>query len=441
MLTFMRFFHNNLVDAEKPINRVGQLVKQQIIMKKNTLLIIVFMVLGFAQQVNACSLPSLSDAIDGPTSVCSGGSEFYTVDFASVQCVQSLDFSVLVEVDGQVFQQFNSVSGAFNVNWPVNSTGSNRSGRVSVAYLAADGACDAFGLPQSVVTQRVLSLDVEIRPATLPPSTPTITSRVIGTNTAQFTASSARATSYSWTVSGGTIVGNATGSVLRVRPNDGACSVTATARGRLARCEGGFAVSGARSNTMNISRPTIFGPTSFDVPSDRFFTEFSIEISPAATSYTYTLDNNTNFNFTDTPSRTFTTSFPQISLQCNGTSGLPGFMTVVASNSCGVSNTETIQLNCVSGGGGFLLTENAPINIFPNTISAGETLNVENLPSDVVSVEMLPLTGRISADKTSVELSDNSTLKVNTAKLARGLHVMRFTYKDGHVEQRNILVK
>jgi len=109
-------------------------------------------------------------------------------------------------------------------------------------------------------------------------------------------------------------------------------------------------------------------------------------------------------------------------------------VTLTATNSCGETNTQTMQVtvNVTS----IEEPEAAAIQVYPNPTSGISTLTIQGLNVAEAEIQLLDLTGRVLSSKRVYPVSGGIETTINFGKFAAGVYVVRINGQDYSVVRR-----
>jgi hypothetical protein len=347
----------------------------------------------------ACDNP-LTPKIVGPTTVCpNNGSEDYRLE---VQCTNGV-------YDANVSNNGTLVYGAgtsFDVFWSNNTT-QQVSSTITANYY--DCVSNYFTVTEQITIQP----GILANPGT--PSVVSITDQ--GGGLFRFSTSSANASTYIWTVSGGTVEGSSTGSSINVRATDGACTISGTVKGRRTGACNLSSISSGRSFSRTIPVPARPGTISF-TPFDGSRTIYRIDPVADAFYYEWTISG-TGVQL-QTASKLVTAT-----VYCSSPTG-SGVLKVRAITSCGASNWRSIEVGCGLG---------CPSLAYPNPALIGYPIRICD------SASQIKLLNGIGEEMSiNVSNTEDGELSINTDQLLPGIYFMHITNENGLISVKRIVL-
>ncbi|MEL6535966.1 MAG: T9SS type A sorting domain-containing protein [Bacteroidota bacterium] len=207
----------------------------------------------------ACTSPTSGPGkLSGPTTVCGGATETYTLGNGINICFISAAFQAS---GGQVISGGSTTGTPHTLQVRWNNVTTTTGGRVDYSQQYQSGNC-VVGAPSALSNK---SYNVTIRPNPASLARPAAISRQVQQTNYVYSTSSPDAASFEWQVtSGGTIIGSTTGSSITVSASSGSCQINVRVRGVNTRCDGTTLRSSYRTFTDNLTPPgrptTPFGP-------------------------------------------------------------------------------------------------------------------------------------------------------------------------------------
>jgi len=359
-------------------------------------------------------------SLKGPTTVCAGDFNTYTLEEGFNICFSSGSFAVQGGTI-QSGQTTTEVPHDVIVQW-TNNTTAPITGRILYSQAYYDVECDFNKAPK--ISDKDLFVTINPNPSSV--NIGSSVGLVISGQDYIFSTTSSNAVGFNWNVSGGSIQGNASGSSIRVRPTNGSCQLSVSVRAFATNCAGNTINSAQRSRTVNIPVPgrpgNIQGPQYVGAQGD--FKNYSVTPGANATSHRWYFAPGAQFLFGGN------TTGPNITIFSNTNSSTASTVSVVAKTSCGESapRSKTITGGTTPPFGRGVAPEELPMlmpmedtKVYPSPAKLGDAITIE-VPAlnDVVAVRILDIQGRLISNLTPAE-----TTEVSLADWEPGLYIVQ----------------